>query len=588
MGLSTKQVRKLTDAIRGAREQLEPFRQARLGAVKEYIGRWYQKGPTSTNLSVPINMLGWMVPTYMRLLAANAPTGRITTIHQQYKADVKRLELALKYTIKNIDFEDSLQAAVLNAMFGLSVVKVGITDAAVRGFSDESGQPFVDPISLDDFFFDTAALGRDWQFVGDHYRLPLERIQGNPFYEQTEALKKYKGVDDESLSDDNGVQRTSSISRDRNQYERVKPLIDLWEVWLPHDNLVVTLMGELDVATPIRVVEWTGPDHGPYHLLRYMTVPDQMMPLAPITVLMDMHLAINGVTRKMNIQALNQKDIILGNKASQDDNVALKMAGDQHVIQVDNVAQFGNFRIGGVDQSNLAYTTWLREIFKAQAGGLDMLAGTSPMSETATQDKMLLAQATQQVSDMQRKTVAFAKKIMEDITFYLTRQPGIRIEAVNKVAGIDIPTTFMSDEFDEAMDLDIEVSPYSTQEKTPSYILQTLNGLLTQIVGNPALAAMMEQQGKQIDIGAVINHILELTSTEGDLKDIVIGLDPSIQEQDGPISAEGGKPAQTSREYIRTNRPGSTDRGKAEETMRAAMGANSQPAMQDQMNRPTG
>ena len=237
----------------------------------------------------------------------------------------------------------------------------------------------------------------------------------------------------------------------------------------------------------------------------------------------------------------------------------------------------------------MAYVTMLREWWKAQAGGLDMLAGTSPMSDTATQDKMLLAQATQQISDMQRKTTGFAKRILEDFTFYLANQPGIRIESTQRVAGMDIPSVFRSDEFDETMGLDVEVSPYSMQEKTPASVLQTINGIMGQFLGNPVLGQMMMQQGKQIDVGALISKVGELTDTEADLQDLVIGLDPSVQEQMGPLAGEGSaKPAQTSREYTRRTIPGSSERGKAEEVMRSAMGSQSQPAMQDQMNRPTG
>jgi len=286
---------------------------------------------------------------------------------------------------------------------------------------------------------------------------------------------------------------------------------------------------------------------------------------------------------------LNQKDIVMGSKENEDDNETLRTAEDQGFIQVSNTQQFGTFRIGGLDQGNMAYMGLLREWDKAHSGGLDMLAGTSPMSDTATQDKMLMAQATQQVSDMQRETVSFAKGILEDLVFYLTRQPGVAISTSQRVAGIDIPAVFRSDEFDETIGLDITVSPTSMQDQTNAAIMQTITGIVQQFVGHPILAQQMQAQGKQLDVGKLIEITGELTNTEPYVQDIIIGIDPSVQEQMGPIAEHGqSKPANTSREVVRKTIPGSSERGKSEEMVRGAMGNNSQPAMMDQMNRPTG
>lgn len=54
---------------------------------------------------------------------------------------------------------------------------------------------------------------------------------------------------------------------------------------------------------PIRIVDWEGPESGPFCILGFSEVPDQTMPLAPAATWYDLHNMINVLYRKMRRQA---------------------------------------------------------------------------------------------------------------------------------------------------------------------------------------------------------------------------------------------------------------------------------------------
>lgn len=49
---------------------------------------------------------------------------------------------------------------------------------------------------------------------------------------------------------------------------------------------------------PLRVVDWEGPESGPYHLLWYNEMPSNSFPLAPVTQWIDLNDGYNRVMRK--------------------------------------------------------------------------------------------------------------------------------------------------------------------------------------------------------------------------------------------------------------------------------------------------
>ena len=108
----------------------------------------------------------------------------------------------------------------------------------------------------------------------------------------------------------------------------LEPNVELMDVWLPREQLVVTMVTGKNLP-PLSVMEWNGPENGPFHTLSLCTdVPDQIIPVSPAMNLKGMNDIINGLLRKQRRQAQRQKDIPFYQAGSEEDARRLGRASD--------------------------------------------------------------------------------------------------------------------------------------------------------------------------------------------------------------------------------------------------------------------
>ena len=115
---------RLHEAIESSCLLLADPRKNRVEAVRQYVGNHYSDNGSTKR--VPTNFLELAVTIYLRLLAARAPKVLITTEAFELKPFAKDLEIVLNQIPGEIGLGKTLQRAVLEALFGFSVVKVGI------------------------------------------------------------------------------------------------------------------------------------------------------------------------------------------------------------------------------------------------------------------------------------------------------------------------------------------------------------------------------------------------------------------------------------------------------------------------------
>src|SRR5208337_3159153 len=84
----------------------------------------------------------------------------------------------------------------------------------------------------------------------------------------------------------------------------------LWlrDVWLPKEQLLLTV--GCNTNTLLKVVEWEGPECGPYYKLGYSDVPGNLLPLPPVALWRDLHELSNKLFRKLGNQAEGQKTVL--------------------------------------------------------------------------------------------------------------------------------------------------------------------------------------------------------------------------------------------------------------------------------------
>ena len=373
--------------------------------------------------------------------------------------------------------------------------------------------------------------------------------------------------------------------------DRWREVVELQDLWLPMEGLLVTIPVEEQEGDwkPLRIVEWNGPERGPYRKLWHTSVPGQLMPLPPADAWQDLHELANSLMRKLANQAERQKTI--GIFTDRGDNAQrINETADGEWARSDDPTSAKEVSLGGVSQTNFGFLNFVLQQFSYQAGNLDTLGGLSPQADTLGQEKLLSTSASVRMQSMQKTVTRETKKVLSDLYWYMWTDPLIDMPLVKRVpeSDIEIPTRFRAGDLEgDYGQYNLDIVPYSMQGRSPAERLQTLTAIFQQFL--MPLAGQLAQQGGQIDFAALIKKIGKLSNMEADLVDIIKFGDPPEEPVDpggGGYGDGAGKPAVTSRTYERVNRPGATRQGAQQALTSQLMGGNLQPAEQAAINRP--
>ena len=154
MGLSEKKFNRLTASIEWSSKQMAYPRHKRVTAIRQFCG--YHYSVDGSPKKVPVNMIKLAIDIYVRALAARAPRVMITTSEPKLKPIAANFELALNLIPDEIDLAGTLRRVVTEALFALGIVKIGLHSVG-EAIGHDYGEPFVDAITLDDYFLDMTA-----------------------------------------------------------------------------------------------------------------------------------------------------------------------------------------------------------------------------------------------------------------------------------------------------------------------------------------------------------------------------------------------------------------------------------------------
>lgn len=578
--------RRLCEALKFSQNKLKPFREHRIHALKQYVGRHYSNDGATDR--VPVNMIEQAVLIYLFQLAAQNPRVLAMTRHQSLKPAASGLEDALNHLLDEINFLDSLQRAVVDSLFApFGILKVGMAPNGkieTDGFTHDVGQPFADCVDFDDYVRDMSAKRYDQVgLVGHQFRMLLDHARENPNFKKSIRQElKAQGGDYGEPGEGEGADR---ISRGTSkEAESLHEYIDLWELWLPVENVLVTFpVGHSGAGEPLEVREWTGPECGPYHHLSYHEVPANEMPLPPVANWIDLHDAANRSYNKLMRQAARQKTVLAAPGDASADAAKIRDAVDGGIIVTDAAERVKEFAFGGVDNVHLAFFLQTKQLASMQAGNLDSLGGLAPQSETATQEKLLAESASARMRYMQRRVMAFTQDAVRSLAFYLWYDPLIKMPLSKRIKGSDIEVPYDWDEDrkeGDFLEYNISIEPYSMAGTSPAQKLSTIQAVFSQLIA--PFAAQMQQQGIVPDFEGLLRMIAKYTDMD-ELDDILKFTDPStfIAQSNGPVQT--GKPANTTRTYDRvkkTGTPGGQEQAMSQLLMAAKPQQNGQGAPQ--------
>lgn len=549
---------KLREAIRTSQNHLESFRTQYAERLAQYAGSGY--GDNTENVDTPLNVFNLALRIYKRRLISGQPKVLVTARTESERGAAYELGLACDQLLREIDFLRTMKDVVQQALLSVGIVKVGVVpsdQAEQQGFLHDAEQPYCDAILLEDFAYDTAA--KRWEEIdwcGNRYRIPLDEVLQNESYNQ-EAVEAISGGDggrqDEDFRDggnsDESVQHLGA-GRD-SLHEDIREYITVWDIWLPREGLFITIPDR--GGPPLRVVEWEGPEGGPYHLLSLDPIPGNILPVAPAGHLAPLAKLLNRMMRKLGDQADRQKTIPLISRAAQQSGFGQTItdATDGEAISCDDPKQVNEMRLGGVDQASYAFFMGAREIFSWLGGNIDTIGGLASKADTLGQEKLLAESGNGLISELESSILQFTKKVVTDLAWYLYTDPFSVRQLVKKIEGtsIEVPSMWSPEKRSRPWFLfQFEVDPFSIHVRSPSERLQTVMQMFQTVI--VPMIGPMTQAGMTFDIEGFWRLIVRYTGLT-ELSELIKAYGVGVTGE--PKSDVVPKAPQTQREYIRRN-----------------------------------
>ena len=562
-----KRFKSLKDAIEPNQKQLQPFREELADALKAYTGPHYGKQPSDDR---PINMLQLSVESLLQQLSSRAPQALCITHRPELQSAAIEMELALNLALKKMKFEQEHRLWVLSAIFLVGIMEVGLDIVESPEIDDEMlpiTEVFCEAIMFDDFVFDTTATKwnrRQVSFWGHKYRMSLAEAKKEPSFNK-EARRLLKAVEKPDANRD-GMSRVSKPDGNSNA-DPFTEMCEIWQVFVPEENEVVTFALE-GGDVPLKTVEWTGPKHGPYHMVGFNPVLNNIIPLAPVANWIALDDLENKLYTKLGEQASRQKTIGVTDLQGVQDGQNIIKTSDGDVIACGNPNAFKEVSFGGVDQQTLGFALNVRSTCDFIMGNLSAQMGLGASASTLGQEQLIKQAANIRIGSMAGVLLTATEGVLRDIAFYLHIHPTVEFDLMREIPGTDITLPIkwprrdsgFGDEIDvrkgDIVEYDISISQYSMQEVSPGQRAQLLQSIWRQDV-LPAV-----QLGVQPDFNAYLNQLAKLYDMP-ELRALVPAAQDAMapQEQRG----RGGKMPQAGKpngRYERVSRSeGMSDRG---------------------------
>lgn len=544
---------RLSRAVQSSYRALRPFRDCIRELVKEYAGPGYGRGEVRHEQY--LNLLGQAIDAYTMALAANQPRILVNTRNPELKGFAYHYQLAVNNLLKEIRFGETLRLWLLDAFFGVGVVKVHLADSQLVEIEQDvwmdPGIPFVSNVSIDDFVYDTSAKRAGHiKFFGDMYRVPYEDLKQMYDPKLTADIRPTSkhSIDGERLE-----QISRGYETDEDEFE---PMVDLCDLYIPRERTTYTFAvkqrNEFQLwGPPLAQVAWTGGEFGPYRMFGFIDVPENVMPASFADQLSSLSRLANNLMRKQARQARRQKEANIYTPAGAADAKKLQRGNDGDWVQVQQIDQIGTHKQGGVDPNNQQFMLNTLELFDRMAGNLTAMLGLGSQAGTVGQEQLIHSAASRKETQMQTRWVEAIKTVVADLGLLLWQDGFKTIPAEISIPGTEysVDATWTPDDREgDFVEYNFDVDVYSLSYQTPSQRLQGITTAVTQVFA--PLMPFLQQQSGTIDLQKLGEIYAEMMS-EPRIEEVIKFTVPVM---DGPSGMDAArKPVTGKREYIRRN-----------------------------------
>jgi hypothetical protein len=510
---------KLSKAINVSFGKFDHARKNRGRYMAQMVGRFYGKTGSvrdkADSKASPINLLHSAITTLVPNLVYATPKVKVATNILAYRSYGDILELATNHLIDRIDLRMALRKSIYDAVFMAGFIKTGLASAdqyvTLDGVTMEVGQPYAERVDPDDIILDPMA--RDWHeqaFIGNRFRTALSALEETGLYNMDELKKLAKWREKREASELIGAEDQDT------RYNEVEEYVDLCEVYFPREQRIVTIPYQKEAVQDefLREADYQGPDTGPYHMLGFTPVSDNILPVAPAAIWYDLHILGNRIARKLARQAERQKRVLAYDRTAAEDAEKIAEAEDGESIGVDNVDKVKEFTYGGASEDSYSWMEWVKRQFSEQAGNIDQLSGTGSNSPTATQAEMLQANTSVRLADMQNLVYGFTADVSRDLAFFLHTDPLIELPLVKRINGVETQVYYTPEmRRGEFFDFNFKIQPYSMARPDPNMSVRRKLEFATNVI--PAAAQAAALLGPGFKVGPFLKQMAQEVNLDG-------------------------------------------------------------------------
>jgi len=520
---------RIMDRVEKAYKSMETLRKNHLSAQRQFMGRMAAQYPGFKE--VPVNLIRKMAVIYTRLLASGVPQVDISTEFESLMAFADNFEASLNRHLREIGLGGPMQGAVWSALFSVGCIKTGLAEGDEKdrfefeGEIYDIGRAFSASIPVRNLVVDVQANNRfSIDFIGDRYLRPRYWIEEK----RKDASKGGQG--DLQGSHMLPTERASGVEEGPEQ--RLYDDVWVWDIYLPKQNIMCTYLDGSN--KPIEAFEWEGPEGncGPYRLIGFDWVDGEVLPVSPISALEPIHDIVNAAVRKLDRQAGRQKENYLFARHNTEDAEQIKNSNDGDWVGVTDPQSVAPAKFGGPDAGLHQYAIWAESVFEDHAGGLKVLAGTEPMSDTVGQDQLLHNSANAIINEMRREIRSAMKDVIYQHAWYVWTDPIRSYPGTKKLPKLDMGIPISIDpEVREGdfLQYNFNVRPYSLMDVTPSEEAAALQQFLMGVI-MPNMQALM-QMGKMPNIVEIIEKIRALSNVP--IENLWVDLNMPMPESNG-------------------------------------------------------
>lgn len=574
-------LKRLQTDVRGSDKAMEVYRKKRVELIKNYVGTHFSDDGNDSR--IPLNFLALATEVYLMHLAASNPSVLVSARSRSMRGAADKLAIYTNHKLERMDFASDLYLVAFDGLFELGCLKIGETDGEdvpIDGIMHRAGEIFIDRVDLDDLILDMGARDiRYGRYRGNRYRIPLEVAQNSEYFDK--KAREMLAPSDRRHMSEHGTDLVESIGGgdelDHNEFEDMVDLIDLY---LPAHKLLLTFPDTTaSWERPLAVVDWEGPDFGPYRFLNFYPIPNNTMPLSPMGLLRDLHELANELFVKVANQARRQKTVYFVRNGNEKDGKNVKESNDGDVFHCDDPNSVKEVVYGGAHGPTMAFIAQLQPLISYLGGSLDVVGGLSAQSGTFGQDQLLSQAASKRMARLQGVMQKFVKDVVTDFSYYAYNDPIAEaqlVKTIGRTGTLRIPFTYTPEDREqyEFFEFEFDIEPFSLMRLSPTQRLALLQQTFSTLIA-PSLP-LLAQSGMTLNFEEFLHLIGKYGGIAEELDRILIHTTGRTEDDIGKIERMPKSPV-SRREYVRTNRPGANREQQANALMNVMLNNNIQP-----------